>query len=232
MPRPHSLPAALDALDRAFASEEPFPVTGCLYCYGAQDLARLSGPLHRISQDLLSSVAGETPDHWDDFPRLYRRLVPRIVRPLVAGRLHIDEELIASRLVQAGWTTWDAPLAQALRDVWDTWWQTTLRTHRGPVPIRRTLAVVTVATGRLRPWLEVWTGIRTTAADARLADLIDDVLFEAEFTDLSMGFYDEYHATAELVDWLLTDVRDRVADARPDALYRIEAFRTGAPHAG
>lgn len=32
MPRPPSLPTALDALDRAFASEEPFPVTGCLYC--------------------------------------------------------------------------------------------------------------------------------------------------------------------------------------------------------
>ncbi|WP_405770901.1 hypothetical protein OG539_39375 [Actinacidiphila glaucinigra] len=178
----------------------------------------------------MSSVAAETPGHWGDFPRLYRRLVPRIIRPVVTGLFGIDEELVASRLVQAGWTTWDAPLTEALRDVWDAWWQTTLRTHPGPVPIRTALAVVTVATGGLSSWLDTWTGIRTTAADARLAGLVDDVLFESEFTDLSMGFYDEYHATAELVEWLLTDVRDRVADARPDALYRIEAFQTGARH--
>ncbi|MEU1622850.1 hypothetical protein ABZ479_36850 [Streptomyces sp. NPDC005722] len=232
MSRSQSLPTALDALDRAFASEEPFPVTGCLYCYGEEDLALLSGPLHRISEDLVSSVAAKTPDHWDDFPRLYRRLVPRIIRPVVTGLSGIDEELVASRLVQAGWTTWDAPLTEALRDVWDTWWQTTLRTHPGSVPVRTALAVVTVATGGLSLWLDTWTGIRTASADARLADLVDDVLFESEFTDLSMGFYGEYHATAELVEWLVTDVRDRVADARPDALYRVEAFRTGAPHAG
>ncbi|WP_406273696.1 hypothetical protein OH779_37730 [Actinacidiphila glaucinigra] len=232
MPRPQSRPAALDALDRAFASEGPFPVTGCLYCYGEQDLAQLSGSLGHISDDLVSSVAAKTPDHWDDFPRLYRRLVPRIIRPVVTGGFRIDEELVASRLVQAGWTTWDAPLTEALRDVWDAWWQTSLRTHPGPVSSRTVLAVVTVATGGLSSWLDTWTGVRTAAADARLADLIDDVLFESEFTDLSMGFYGEYHATAELVDWLLTDVRDRVADARPDAPYRLETFRTGARHAG
>lgn len=230
MSRSQPLPTVLDALDRAFASEEPFRVTGCLYCYGEQGLSQLSGPLRRISDDLVSSVAAETPGHWDDFPRLYRRLVPRIIRPVVTGLSGIDEELVASRLVQAGWTTWDAPLTEALRDVWDAWWQTALRTHPGPVPIRTALAVVTVATGGLSPWLDTWTGIRTTAADAQLTDLIDDVMSESDVTDLSMGFYGEYHATAELVDWLLTDVRDRVAGARPDVLERLECFRTGAGH--
>jgi hypothetical protein len=108
---------ALDALDRAFASEEPFPVSGCTYCYGAQDLVEISGPLDLMADDLVSAVAAEVPDHWDDFPRLYRRLTPRIIRPAVTGRLHIDENLIASRLVAAGWTTWDAPLTTALHEV-------------------------------------------------------------------------------------------------------------------
>ncbi|MFE7140822.1 hypothetical protein ACFVAG_24015 [Streptomyces sp. NPDC057644] len=31
-----------------------------------------------------------------------------------------------------------------------------------------------------------------------------------------MGFYEEYDATAELLGWLLTDVRDRVIDTRLD----------------
>ncbi|MFJ3822531.1 hypothetical protein [Streptomyces nodosus] len=219
MPCSEQLMTALDALDRAFASEEPFLVTGCTYCYGEQDFAELSGPLHLITDDLVSSVAAEVPDHWGDFPRLYRRLVPRIIRPLVTGRLHVDEELITSRLVQAGWTTWDAPLTEALRDVWSAWWQSTLHTHPSPVPIREALSLITVATDSLCPWLNTWTATCTPAADAHLADLVDDVMFEYEITDLRMGFYGEYNASAELLGWLFTEVRDRVTDTRLDDLF-------------
>ncbi|MDQ0578792.1 hypothetical protein [Streptomyces rishiriensis] len=49
-----------------------------------------------------------------------------------------------------------------------------------------------------------------------LADLMVDVLFEYEITDLSLGFHSEYHATTELVERLLTDVRDRVTGSRLD----------------
>ncbi|MHC0432363.1 hypothetical protein ACX6XY_19590 [Streptomyces sp. O3] len=224
------LMTALDALDHAFASEEPFLVTGCTHCYGEQDFAELSGPPHLIADDLVSSVAAEVPDHWGDFPRLYRRLVPRIIRPLVTGQLHVDEELIASRLVQAGWTTWDVPLTEALRDVWSAWWQSTLHTHPSPVPVRESLSLITVATNSLRPWLNTWTATHTPAADAHLADLVDDVMFEFEITDLRMGFYGEYDATAELLGWLLTDVRDRVADARLDDPFLYEHLRAAAQH--
>ncbi|MER7791755.1 hypothetical protein [Streptomyces sp. NPDC097640] len=220
------LTTALDALDRAFAGEEPFPVQGCTYCYGEQDLAELSGPLHLISDDMVTSVAMEVPSHWDDFPRLFRRLTPRIIRPVVTGQFHVDENLIASRLLEAGWTTWDAPLADALRDVWSAWWAATLHTHPSPVSVRETLSLITVATDTLRPWLDLWTATRTPAADAHLADLVDDVMFEFEITDLRMGFYDEYHATPELLDWLLTDVRDRVDDARLDEPYLLAHHRT------
>ncbi|WP_405899839.1 hypothetical protein OG242_22325 [Streptomyces sp. NBC_00727] len=227
------LMTALDALDRAFAAESPFPVTGCTYCYAEQDLAELSGPLRLISEDLVASVAAEVPDHWDDFPRLYRRLAPRIVRLLVTGRLHVDEELIASRLVQAGWTTWEPPLTEALRDVWVTWWRSTLDTHPGgPVSIRDTLSLITVTTGSMRPWLDTWAATRTPAADAQLADLVDDVMFEGEITDLHLGFYEEYHATPELLGWLLTDVRDRVTDPRLDDPYSREHLRATARRPG
>ncbi|MEV3928065.1 MULTISPECIES: hypothetical protein [unclassified Streptomyces] len=222
------LMTALDALDHAFASEGSFLVTGCTYCYGDRDFAELSGPLHLIGDNLGSSVAAKTPDHWEDFPRLYRHLVPRIIRLLVTGRLHIDEELIASRLIHAGWATWDLPLAEALQDVWSAWWQSTLHTHPSPVPVRDSLSVITVATNSLRPWLNVWTATNTPAADAHLADLVDDVMFEFEITDLRMGFYDEYDATAELLGWLLTDVRDRVIDTRLDAPFLYEHLQATA----
>ncbi|MEU6120428.1 hypothetical protein [Streptomyces sp. NPDC047123] len=221
----HQLTLALDDLDRAFAVEEPFPVWGCTYCYGEENFADLSGPLHLIPDDMVSAVAGEVPDHWGDFARLYRRLVPRIVRSVVTGQSYVDEELIASRLLQANWATWDAPLVRALNDVWIAWWQATLHTHPSPVPVRSTLSLITVATGGVRPWLDTWTATRCPAADAHLADFVDDVLFEFEITDLHMGFYDEYHAAPELLDWLLTEVRDRVDDTRLDSPYLREHHR-------
>src|SRR3712207_582108 len=92
--------------------------------------------------------------------------------------------------------------------------EATLHTHPVPVPVRETLSLISVATNRLRPWLDTWTATRHPAANAHLADLIDDVMFEYEITDLHMGFYGEYHATPELLGWLLTDVRDRANDAR------------------
>ncbi|MEU0169981.1 hypothetical protein ABZ214_31810 [Streptomyces iakyrus] len=228
MSRHHQqLATALDALDRAFASERPFPVIGCTYCYGAEDLAALSGRLDLISDGLLCAVAAEVPSHWDDFPRLYRRLTPRIIRSAVTGRLHVDENLIASRLVAAEWTTWDAPLAGALHDVWAAWWRATLHSRPGPVSVRQTLSLITVATGALRPWLDIWTATRTDAADAQLAHFIDDVLVEYEITELHMGFYDEYDASAELLSWLLTEMRARADDPRLDEPYLLSHLRPG-----
>jgi hypothetical protein len=97
-----------------------------------------------------------------------------------------------------------------------------LHTHPSPVPIRETLSLITVATGTLRPWLDIWTATRVPAADTHLTDLIDDVLFEYEITDLHMGFHEEYDASAELLSWLLTDVHDRADDARLDDRYLLE----------
>ncbi|MER7479158.1 hypothetical protein ABTX60_16190 [Streptomyces sp. NPDC126510] len=222
MSHQQQLMTALDTLDRVFAAEEPFPVSGCTYCYGAQDLAELSGPLDLISDDLVPAVAAEVPSHWDDFPRLYRRLTPRIIRAAVTGRLHVDENLIASRLREADWTTWDAPLAQALHEVWSAWWRATLHTGPSPVSVRDALSLITGATGTLRPWLDIWTATRTAAADTQLADFIDEVLTEYEITDLHVGFYDEYDASTELLSWLLNDVRDRADDARLDEPYLLE----------
>ncbi|BDH68567.1 hypothetical protein [Streptomyces sp. PLM4] len=229
-PVQQQLTAALDALDLAFADEEPFTAGGCTYCYGEENFAELSGPPHLVSEDMVSTVAFEVPDHWDDFPRLYRRLTPRILRAAATDTLHVDVEVIPSRLLRAAWTTWPPAQAAALRDFWPTWWRATLHTHPGAAPIsaREVLSVITVATGTLRPWLDIWTSIWTASADAHLAEFVDDVLVESEITDLEMGFYGEYHATAELMDWLLTDIRDRVHEPRLDDPDHLDFLLTEA----
>ncbi|MFJ9719089.1 hypothetical protein ACIRPQ_24670 [Streptomyces sp. NPDC101213] len=65
-----------------------------------------------------------------------------------------------------------------------------------------------------------------------MADLVDDVVFEFEITDLRMGFHGEYDATAEPLGRLLADVRDRVADARLDEPFLREHLRAAARHLG
>ncbi|MFF8698031.1 hypothetical protein ACWEO9_11430 [Streptomyces albidoflavus] len=229
-PAQQQLTAALDALDLAFADEEPFTAGGCTYCYGEENFAELSGPPHLVSEDMVSAIAFEVPDHWDDFPRLYRRLTPRILRAAATDTLHVDVEVIPSRLLRAAWTTWPPAQAAALRDFWPTWWRATLHTHPDAAPIsaREVLSVITVATGTLRPWLDIWTSIWTASADAHLAEFVDDVLVESEITDLEMGFYGEYHATAELMDWLLTDIRDRVHEPRLDDPDHLDFLLTEA----
>ncbi|QNP69879.1 hypothetical protein IAG44_10745 [Streptomyces roseirectus] len=212
------LRSALDELDRVFAGEEAFEVAGCTYCYAERDFVELSGAVELIPEDLVSAVSREVASHWDDFPRLYRRLTPRIVRGVVTGRLHTDEELIASRLVEAAWTEWEAPLVEALRAVWAAWWRAILQAYPSPSRLRDVLGLLAASTGELRPWLDVWTATQTPAADAHLAEFIDDVLREGRIADLRMGFHDEYHATPELVDWLLNDVRERADDIRLDDL--------------
>lgn len=46
-----------------------------------------------------------------------------------------------------------------------------------------------------------------------------------EIADLRMGVYEEYDATAELLGWLLTDVRHRVIDTRLDEPFLHEHLR-------
>jgi hypothetical protein len=121
-------------------------------------------------------------------------------------------------------------LTGALSDVWSAWWEATLHTHPSPVSIRETLSLISVATNGVRPWLNIWAATHHPAADAHLADFIDDVMFEFEIADLHMGFYGEYHATPELLGWLLTDVRDRADDARLESPSLLEHHWTATQH--
>jgi len=225
-PLQQRLRSALDALDAAFAPEEPFSIQGCLHCYGEEDLAALSGPVHLVLDDLVASVAMEAPDHWSDFPGVFRRLTPRIVRAAVTGGLPVDEGLVATRLLQAGWRDWPAPQAQALSAVWHAWWRATLEEYPGPVPVTDALTLLTVATSALAPWLDTWSATRTEAAERHLEHLVDHWLFEDQVSHLELGFHGEYNATPEMIQWLLDHARSRVDGSRLEDL-RLLAQRSG-----
>ncbi|MFJ8039162.1 hypothetical protein ACIRBX_01450 [Kitasatospora sp. NPDC096147] len=97
--------------------------------------------------------------------------------------------------------------------------------HAARVPRPRSrhagVGVVAVSTGVLAPWLTVWAGTRTEAADRHLADAVDDWTFESELTDLRLGFYDELEASAELLPWLLSLGAARIGVTRFPEVERI-----------
>ncbi|MEV6979117.1 hypothetical protein [Kitasatospora sp. NPDC093806] len=232
MTDPHSrLRDALDALDAAFASVVSAPITvgGCTYCYAESDLAALAGPVERVPEGLLASVAAKSSDHWEDFPALYRRMTPRIVRLLVTDRLHVDHGLIASRLLAAGWQDWPASQRGALEQVWHAWWRSALHEYPGTAYVLGVLETVAVSTGALAPWLTAWAGARTEAADRHLDDALDDWLFEGQLGGLWLGFYRELDAGAELLPWLLSLEADRIGAARRAAVEQISLDRAAPP---
>jgi hypothetical protein len=217
---------ALDALDAAYAplSERPFTAGGCTHCYTQADLDALSGPVDRVPQDLIPHVAAEATDHWDDFPAVYRRMTPRIIRRLVTGQLHVDHGLIASRLLAAGWRDWAPAERDALEQVWHAWWRSALHEYPGIEPVTEVLETISVSTGTLAPWLAIWAETPTEAADRHLRDALDKWLFEGQLADLRLGFYDELHATPELLPSLLSMRQNRIDTAQ---LLEVESIAYG-----
>ena len=212
---------ALDTLDAAFASlaKSSVPSGGCTHCFTEAELDLLAGPVGAVPEELVYSVAHKAPDHWDDFPGLYRRLTPRIVRLLVADKL--DHGLVASRLLAAGWRDWPMTERRALEEVWYSWWRSVLHTHPSVGHVADVLETLSVTTGTLAPWLAVWAGTGTEAADLHLADALDRWLVEDGLADLRLGFYDETHATPELLPWLLSLEDGRVGAAQLREIERI-----------
>ena len=214
---------ALNALDAAFAplSGRPFTVGGCTRCYARADLDALAGPVDRVPEDLIPHVAAEAIDHWDDFPALYRRMTPRIVRLLATGRLHVDHGLVASRLLAAGWRDWAPAEREALENAWHAWWRSALHQYPGTSPVTSVLETISVSTGTLEPWLDIWASTRTDAADKHLRDAVHRWLRRGELADLYLGFYDELHATPELVPWLRATAQGRIGAAQFAEVQRL-----------
>ncbi len=89
---------ALDALDRAGTARPGPPVHGCEHCWTAEEFTLLAGPPALLPDRLLQSAAAKSADLWDDFPALYRRLTPVVLRKLTTGLSLVEGWVVATRL--------------------------------------------------------------------------------------------------------------------------------------
>ncbi|MFF4740154.1 hypothetical protein ACFY2W_30370 [Streptomyces sp. NPDC001262] len=220
------LQSALDLLDEQFFSPEPFTLRGCTQCYGEEDFEVLSGPVHLVPDDLVVATVLEVPSHWSDFPGLFRRMTPRILRAAVMDELHVFPDMLATRLLEAGWQQWPAPQRDAVTDLWHAWLRATLHRFPSTAPVGDAVRVIAASTGTLKPWLDIWSNTLTPAADQHLEDLVDDWNAEWGMEDLRLGAMDEYHATPELTAWLQGAVWNRLSHTQQDelsAMWRILA---------
>ncbi|MGQ4490729.1 hypothetical protein ACN6LM_001529 [Streptomyces sp. SAS_281] len=218
------LQRALDELGEVFVPARDFDLDGCLYCYGEADIAALAGPPEAVPDDLVTTPLSEVPSHWDKPEELLRRMVPRIARLLVRGETHLDAGLIGTRFVQADWTRWPPAETTALRELWVSWWAATLDRYPAPMAAYDVLNIVTVVTGALNPWLEVWEQARTPSATRHLEELVDLWCFEDQLSELKLGFLDEYDATPELLPWVLGHGRTRIGPRHVAQLDELERY--------
>ncbi|MFD3454187.1 hypothetical protein ACFWVC_18675 [Streptomyces sp. NPDC058691] len=214
-PDPYSMwRLALAKVDRIFASPPGFdrPVAGCTYCASESDFRLLGGDPSAVPDDVLQYVVREVVDHWDadQYPILWRRLMPRILRHWGReGGTDPSGEL--ARLARYGARLVDWPVAEraAVEQAFRALLTLALTDGRSPSDIRDLVEGLANATGGLEPWLDHLAGLSGPAADAGLVRLAvgwgTDLLWEDfEF----QWWYDGEPRT--VADWLVAQ-RPRIA---------------------
>ncbi|MFD8599215.1 hypothetical protein ACFV1L_29840 [Kitasatospora sp. NPDC059646] len=216
---------ALDALDSAGTARPGPPVHGCEHCWTAEEFTLLAGPPALLPDRLLQSAAAKSADLWDDFPALYRRLTPVVLRKLTTGRSIVEGWVVGTRLATAGWRDW--PEAELIGDVLDAWWAATLDRPAPSPGVLETLETAAVATGTITPWLRAWADTATRTADRHLADAVDGWLHD-RLTDLRFGLHGELEVGSELTAWLLALPTERIGADRRKSLECLNALHDAA----
>ncbi|MFI6829054.1 hypothetical protein ACIBG5_18250 [Kribbella sp. NPDC050241] len=198
-----------DVLDGVEANVDDF----CGFCYSEADAKALAGPVDRFPQSLLTSVAMEVPDHFDDYANLYRKVTPRVMALMVRDELHVDENLIAKRIAEVGcWSTWADDERDAMLSVCQAWWEDTLTTHPRQPEAHVVLGFLATTSVPVTHWFELWNALPPGAADLQAVDLCRRWVLQLP-GDVKVGYSEDIDITADLRQWMFTDARPRLVRA-------------------
>ncbi|WP_283164944.1 hypothetical protein [Streptomyces sp. HU2014] len=179
-PEAPGLRTAVARLTETFAGQAGDPGQGCLFCYGDQEVAALRDPRAPLSDDLAHYTARDLT-HWPHPAQAARRVLPHLAA--LAARGEYVGELEGTALHQAGWQTWPADQAEAVRAFLDAYWTAALRRRDPARPLDGVFAFCSTAHHTPAPCLARWEHERHPAADAHLADTahrwIEDLLLDA-----------------------------------------------------
>ncbi|MEU5511600.1 hypothetical protein [Streptomyces fungicidicus] len=231
---------ALAEADRVFADPPALgrPVDGCTYCTPESDLRLLGGDPGAVPEDVLGHFLRETASHWesDQYPVLWRRLLPRALRHWGPGGEGSDPALELGHLGRhgAGLTDWPAPERAAVERAFSALLALALTGDRLPGDITGLVEGIAHAKGELEPWLDHLAALPGPAADAGLVRLAFDWATDLLWEDFAFTWW--YDGDPGLVAAWLPTQRPRVAafaarhprcKTASDALIAIDLLRAG-----
>ncbi|MCA6096356.1 hypothetical protein LE181_29845 [Streptomyces sp. SCA3-4] len=223
------LAAAVTRVADVFAGQAAGPQeTGCLFCYGEEEIAWLRDPGAPLPDEFVLHVAREVPSHWTDNAAVMRRILPRLAVLVAEGERVSDADGLG--LGGASWQEWPGHQAEAVRVFLDAYWAAAL--HE-PLPAHTFLDLFGFceeAHGSPTPCLARWESETGPVADAHLLDFvedrIDDLLSPARtYTSQGGWVTADPRPDAELISWVLHHAAPRIGargDAGPDLLYRLD----------
>ncbi|MEH0830311.1 MULTISPECIES: hypothetical protein [unclassified Micromonospora] len=141
----------------------------------AEELALLKTPDVPLDEDLLRRTYWTTD--WRYPGLLLRRILPQLTRSLVAGRVMpmAGMESLGYLFTSARWQEWPKGQRDALRRFLDAWWLHVLVEPDAKVPAHEALELIAEITGRLTPWLAVWTeSLADAVARRRLVTAVEE----------------------------------------------------------
>jgi hypothetical protein len=206
---------ALAEADRVFASPPALdrPVSGCTYCTPEPELRILGGDPAAVPDDVLGHFMRETVSHWDkdQYPVLWRRLMPRALRYWGPGGEGTDPALEIGHLGGdgAGLAGWPAPERAAVEQAFRALLAISLTDGRPPGSITDLVEGIAHATGDLRPWLDHLAALPGPAADAGLVRLTFDWATDLLWEDFDFTWWHDGDPRL-IAAWLPTQ-RPRVA---------------------
>ena len=230
---------ALAKVDRVFdpPPELDRPVVGCTYCMPEFELSILGGDPAAVSDDLLGYFMREVVSHWDadQYPILWRRLMPRALRSWDPDGPGTDpsEEISHLGSYGAGLVDWPGPERAAVERALRVLLAVAVTDGRAVGDITSLVDGMATATGGLEPWLECIAGLTGPTASAGLVRLAVGWATEILWEDFRFSWYDGDPQV--VTDWLLTQ-QDRIADYAAqhprcknaaDALTAIACLRRG-----
>ncbi|UUN27659.1 hypothetical protein [Streptomyces sp. FIT100] len=231
---------ALGEADRVFASPPDLdrPVGGCTYCTPESELHILGGDPAAVPDDLLGHFMREVVNHWDadQYPVLWRRLMPRALRYWGPEGNDTDRSLELGHLGQFGarFVDWPAPERAVVEQAFRALLALALVDGRPAGDITDLLEGIAHATGDLEPWLEHIAGLSGPAADAGLVRIAFGWATDLLWEDLQLSWWYDGDPQA-IAAWLPTQ-RARIttfATHHPrcktaaDALIAIDRIQAG-----
>ncbi|MEU4211168.1 hypothetical protein AB0F13_14435 [Streptomyces sp. NPDC026206] len=222
------LTAAVARVAEVFAGQAADPQeTGCLFCYGEEEIAWLRDPDAALPDEFVLQVAREVPSHWTDGAAVIRRILPRLAA-LAAEGAHVSDAW-GLGLGGAHWQQWPGHRFDAVHAFLDTYWSAALRAPWPAHTVFDAFAFCAQAHGSPAPCLARWESETGPVADAHLLDFVEyriDDLLSAALTFTPQGWVTaDPRPDADLISWVLQYAGPRIrtrGDADPDLLYRLD----------